>query len=221
MSKKPDLNGQEVRSFTAPIERRAADGKTTVAGYAAVFNDMTEIGNYFRETIAPGAFTETLKTADVRAYFDHNSGRVLGRKSAGTLRIHEDAKGLAVEIDLPDTSDGRDVQALIERGDVTGMSFGFIVTKQTWDDTGDIPSRTIDEVILREVSIVSEPAYEGTSIALRDLDSVRKERETVDKTAEQRAADAAAAKRRIAEKRAKMEQQFRGIRQDAPVSPGE
>lgn len=216
MSKKPDLNGQEVRSFTAPIERRAADGKTTVAGYAAVFNDMTEIGNYFRETIAPGAFTETLKTADVRAYFDHNSGRVLGRRSAGTLRIHEDAKGLAVEIDLPDTSDGRDVQTLIERGDVTGMSFGFIVTKQTWDDTGDIPSRTIDEVILREVSIVSEPAYEGTSIALRDLDSVRKERETVEKTAEQRAADAAAAKRRIAEKRAKMEQQFRGIRQDAP-----
>lgn len=176
MSKKPDLNGQEVRSFTAPIERRAADGKTTVAGYAAVFNDMTDIGDYFRETIAPGAFTETLKTADVRAYFDHNSGRVLGRKSAGTLRIHEDAKGLAVEIDLPDTSDGRDVQALIERGDVTGMSFGFIVTKQTWDDTGDIPSRTIDEVILREVSIVSEPAYEGTSIALRDLDSARKER---------------------------------------------
>lgn len=216
MSTKPDLNGQEVRSFTAPIERRAADGKTTVAGYAAVFNDMTEIGDYFRETIAPGAFTETLKTADVRAYFDHNSGRVLGRKSAGTLRIHEDAKGLAVEIDLPDTSDGRDVQTLIERGDITGMSFGFIVTKQTWDDTGDIPSRTIDEVILREVSIVSEPAYEGTSIALRDLDSVRKERETVEKTAEQRAADAVAAKRRIAEKRAKMEQQFRGIRQDAP-----
>jgi hypothetical protein len=221
MSKKPDLNGQEVRSFTAPIERRAADGKTTVAGYAAVFNDMTEIGDYFRETIAPGAFTETLKTADVRAYFDHNSGRVLGRKSAGTLRIHEDERGLAVEIDLPDTSDGRDVQTLIERGDVTGMSFGFIVTKQTWDDTGDIPSRTIDEVILREVSIVSEPAYEGTSIALRDLDSARKEREAGEKTAEQRAADAAAAKRRIAEKRARMEQQFRGIRQDAPVSPGE
>lgn len=221
MSKKPDLDGNEVRSLTAPIERRAADGKTTVAGYAAVFSDMTEIGDYFRETIAPGAFTNTLKTADVRAYFDHNSGRVLGRVSAGTLRLKEDAKGLAVEIDLPDTSDGRDVQALIERGDVTGMSFGFIVTKQTWDDTGDIPSRTIDEVVLREVSIVSEPAYEGTSIALRDLDSARKERDGGEKTAEQRAADAAAAKRRIAEKRAKMEMQFRGIRQDAPVSPGE
>lgn len=176
MIKKPDLNGNEVRSLTAPIERRATDGKVTVAGYAAVFSDMTEIGDYFRETIAPGAFTATLKTADVRAYFDHNSGRVLGRVSAGTLRLKEDAKGLYVEIDLPDTSDGRDVQALIERGDVTGMSFGMIVTKQTWDDTGDIPSRTINEVILREVSIVSEPAYEGTSIALRDLESARKER---------------------------------------------
>lgn len=221
MTKKPDLNSQEIRSLVAPIERRAAEGKMTVAGYAAVFNDMTEIGNHFRETIAPGAFTETLKTSDVRAYFDHNSGRVLGRKSAGTLRIREDAKGLAVEIDLPDTSDGRDVQKLIERGDVTGMSFGFIVTKQTWDDTGDIPSRTIDEVILREVSIVSEPAYDGTSIALRDLDSARKDKDAADKTAEQRAADAAAAKRRVAEKRARMEQRIRGIRQDASVSPGE
>lgn len=148
----------------------------TVAGYAAVFGETTDIGGYFREVIARGAFAETLQTADVLAYFDHDSGRVLGRSSAGTLRLVEDSKGLAVEIDLPDTSDGRDVRTLIERGDIKGMSFGFMVTRQEWDETGAIPTRTIKEVVLREVSIVSEPAYDGTSIALRSLDEARRDR---------------------------------------------
>lgn len=166
----------EHRALVRPVERREADGATTVAGYAAVFGDTAEIGDYFKEVLARGAFTTTLRTADVRAYFDHDRGRVLGRSSAGTLRLKEDQKGLAVEIDLPDTSDGRDVRALIERGDISGMSIGMIVTRQEWDETGEIPVRTIHEVELREVSIVSEPAYTGTSIALRSLDEARKER---------------------------------------------
>lgn len=171
------VTSEERRSFAAPVERRAADeGKMTVAGYAAVFGEQTDIGGDFKEIIAPGAFTQTLRTADVRALFGHDTGRVLGRVSAGTLRLKEDKKGLAVEIDLPDTSDGRDVQVLIERGDISGMSFGFIVTKQEWDETGDIPVRTIEQVDLIEVSIVTFPAYDGTSIAMRSLEEARKER---------------------------------------------
>lgn len=167
----------ERRSVTLPVEHRAtAAGGNTVIGYAAVFGETTDIGGFFREVIARGAFTKTLKTADVRAYYGHERARLLGRTSANTLRLNEDAKGLAVEIDLPDTSDGRDVKTLIERGDITGMSFGFIVTRQEWDETGDIPTRTIFEVELREVSIVSEPAYDGTSLALRSLDDARKEK---------------------------------------------
>lgn len=174
MTTKPE--GVEKRSLVLPVEHRAeGDGKVTVAGYAAVFGDMADIGGYFREIIARGAFTNTLRSADVRAYFDHDRGRVLGRTSSGTLRLREDDKGLAVEIDLPDTSDGRDVKALIERGDISGMSFGFSVKKQEWDETVDPPTRTILEVELREVSIVSEPAYDGTSIALRSFDEARKE----------------------------------------------
>lgn len=173
MTTKPDA---EKRSVVLPVEHRAdANGVTTVTGYAAVFGDTADIGGYFREVIARGAFTNTLRSADVRAYFDHDRGRVLGRSSAGTLRLREDQKGLAIEIDLPDTSDGRDVKTLIERGDVSGMSFGFSVLKQEWDETVDPPTRTILEVDLREVSIVSEPAYDGTSIALRSLDAARKE----------------------------------------------
>lgn len=166
----------EIRSLVMPVERRATGDTVTVVGYAAVFNSTTDFG-YFREVIAPGAFTETLKTADVRAYFDHDRGRVLGRKSAGTLRLHEDSRGLAVEIDLPDTTDGRDVRTLIERGDVSGMSFGFIVRKQQWDETVAPPLRMIQQVDLLEVSIVSEPAYADTSIALRSLDHVRTKRQ--------------------------------------------
>jgi HK97 family phage prohead protease len=166
----------EQRSLALPVERRAEGDTTTVSGYAAIFGEIANIGGYFNEVLARGAFTKTLQTADVRAYFDHDRGRVLGRSSAGTLRLTEDGKGLAVEIDLPDTSDGRDTRTLIERGDISGMSFGFVVVRQEWDESGEIPLRTILEVELREVSIVSEPAYDGATIALRSLDSARKER---------------------------------------------
>ena len=173
MTAKPEA---EKRSLLKPVETRADGGKTTVSGYAAVFGEEAEIGEWFTEVVARGAFTKTLLTADVRAYFAHDTGRVLGRVSAGTLRLKEDDKGLAVEIDLPDTSDGRDVRTLIDRGDITGMSFGFFVYRQEWDETVSPPKRTILEVELREVSIVSEPAYDGTSVALRSLDEARKEK---------------------------------------------
>lgn len=165
----------ETRTLTRPLEVRAA-GSTgrTLAGYAAVFNSTADIGGSFREVIAPGAFAGTID-GDVRALVDHDSGRVIGRTTAGTLRLREDANGLAVEIDLPDTTDGRDLATLIERGDVSGMSFGFVVTKQAWDETGPMPTRTIQAVDLREVSVVAFPAYDDTSIALRSLDAVRNE----------------------------------------------
>lgn len=193
--------GPELRCVVAKVERRAVDGgKVTVAGYAAVFGEVTDIGGWFTETLARGAFTETLKTSDVRAYFDHDRGRILGRSTAGTLRLTEDTKGLHVEIDLPDTTDGRDVAALIERGDVSGMSFGFAVQRQLWDETVEPPLRTILAVDLREVSIVSEPAYEGATIALRSLEAARKEKREHP------------AYRRIEARRAEMEQRIRRVR---------
>lgn len=193
----------EIRSIVLPVERRATDdGKTTVVGYAAVFGEIADIAGYFDEVIQAGAFTETLKSADVLAYFDHDRGRILGRSTSGTLRLAEDIRGLAVEIDLPDTTDGRDVRTLIERGDIRGMSFGFRVTKEQWDETGDKPKRTILAVDLREVSVVSEPAYDGTSIALRSLDALRRER---------RAHNSEAARARIVERKARTEARIRGI----------
>lgn len=172
----------ETRALTRPLDVRAAEsGKVTIGGYAALFGSQTVIGDSYREVIARGAFAEALK-GDVRALVDHDSGRVIGRTTAGTLRLSEDLTGLAVEIDLPDTTDGRDLAALIARGDISGMSFGFNVTKQTWDETGDMPTRTIEAVSLREVSVVAFPAYPDTSIALRSLDEARKDRRTENHT---------------------------------------
>lgn len=171
MTTKPEA---ELRSLVRTVEHRANDdGGVTVVGYAAVFGEIAQIGRWFQEVVARGAFTNTLRTDDVRAYFDHDTGRVLGRMSSGTLRLEEDDKGLRVEIDLPDTSDGRDVRMLVERGDVSGMSFRFEAIRQEWDESIDPPKRTLLEVKLGEVSIVSEPAYDGTSIALRSMESAR------------------------------------------------
>lgn len=165
----------ERRAITSPPELRAGDSGKTAKGYAALFNSRADIGGMFTEIIAPGAFAETLKKSDVRALVDHDSGRVIGRSTAGTLRLKEDSKGLAVEIDLPDTGDGRDLAALLERGDISGMSFGFRVTHDEWDESGDVPVRTIHNVELFEVSAVAFPAYADTSIAMRSLEEARKE----------------------------------------------
>ncbi len=165
----------ERRALVRPLEIRTGDEQRTVAGYAAVFGNAADIGGQFREIIAPGAFRDGV-SGDVRALIDHASGRVIGRTKAGTLRLSEDDVGLAVEIDLPDTQDGRNLATLIARGDISGMSFGFVVTRQQWDETGDIPTRTIEAVDLREVSAVAFPAYDGTSIALRALETARREK---------------------------------------------
>lgn len=166
----------ETRTLSRPVELRAqGDSGRTLVGYAVVFNSPAVIGADFREIIAPGAFAKSLK-GDVRALRNHDRARVLGRTTSGTLRLREDDVGLAVEIDLPDTSDGRDIATLVERGDLDGMSFGFIAVNQTWDETGDVPTRTIHEAALLEVTVATFPAYDDTTIALRSLDEARKEK---------------------------------------------
>jgi hypothetical protein len=119
--------------------------------------------------------------------------------------LREDDRGLAVEIDLPDTQVGRDLRESMSRGDIDGMSFGFRVTKQDWDESGDTPLRTIREVELFEVSVVTFPAYADTEIALRSLEGERSEREKA-------AHNAAQARARIAARKAEAEQKFRGIK---------
>ena len=156
----------------ANIERRALPAEVRargrrIEGYAAVFNVEARIGDRFSETIAAGAFGASIRSGrDILALVDHDAGRVLGRTRSGTLRLSEDTRGLAFEIDVPDTSLGRDLLALAERGDVGGMSFGFAATDEHW--TGD--RRELRAVDLIEVSaVLAFPAYDGTVISARTM----------------------------------------------------
>lgn len=197
------MTERETRALTQAPELRATDGAKTAAGYAALFNSRTQIGDWFEEVIAPGAFADAI-AGDVRALIDHDTGRVIGRSTAGTLRLSEDDKGLFVEIDLPDTTDGRDLAVQLERGDITGMSFGFRVTKEEWDQTGEIPVRTIKGVELFEVSAVAFPAYADTEIALRSLEHAKQQRE-------QREIEAKKAADSYFKRKAEQEQKFRRL----------
>ena len=145
------------------------DKKPVITGHAAMFNKLSEILFDFREKIAPGAFTKSIKKDDVRALFNHDPNYVLGRNLAKTLKLSEDDLGLAIEIDPPDTQWARDLQESIRRGDISQMSFGFHTIKDEWFfEKGKIPIRTLTEVQLFDVSPVTYPAYPSTSVACRD-----------------------------------------------------
>jgi len=162
------MENKEQRTYNVTFECRQDEGKPVqIAGHAAVFNEFADIFG-FRERILPGAFTEAINRDDVRALFNHDSNFVLGRNKSGTLRMSEDSKGLAVEIDMPDTQLIRDmVTEPINRGDVSQMSFAFRVVQDEWRHFDDKPDeRDIKEVRLYDVSPVTYPAYEGTDVAL-------------------------------------------------------
>ena len=156
-------------------ELRAADDGNTISGYAAVFNSPSEDLGGFTETINPKAFDRTLAgNPDIRALVNHDTGRVIGRTKSGTLKLSVDSRGLKMDCALPDTNDGRDIRELVKRGDISGMSFGFMANDETWSFTKDADgdeaaTRELLDVDLFEVSIVAFPAYPATSVAARDL----------------------------------------------------
>jgi len=136
-----------------------------ITGYAAVFNQLTELWPGFREKVAPGAFAETIQRDDIRALWNHNPDVILGRNKAETLRLWEDAKGLAYEIIAdPDDPDAQKLIRKIKRGDISQSSFGFQILKKTIeiDETKDEMTRTIEKVQLFDVSPVTFPAYPQT-----------------------------------------------------------
>ncbi|MFT6772461.1 MAG: HK97 family phage prohead protease [Paracoccaceae bacterium] len=164
----------EIRGGVRPAEIRAEDGAITVAGYAAVFGEEADIGGMFREVIAPGAFAAALTRGDDVTFLINHAGLPLARTRSGTLQLTEDDRGLRMTTELdPDDPDVRAIVPKMRRGDLDRMSFAFVATRQTWDESREIPLRTIHEVRLFDVSIVTEPAYDGTEIGLRGLRAAR------------------------------------------------
>jgi HK97 family phage prohead protease len=171
----------EKRTNEVQFELRAVENGDgmTFTGYAAVFNSPSE-PLPFIERIAPGAFKRSLKARnDIKLLWNHDTGSVLGSTRAGTLKLEEDAHGLRVTAMLPETSLGKDVRTLVQRGDVNAMSFGFSVPANgdSWNTEGT--ERTLRSVRIHEVSIVAFPAYSQTAgtATVRSFDGVAKRAE--------------------------------------------
>lgn len=147
------------------------DGNKLV-GYCAVWDSpavITEGRKTFTETIRRGAFRKAIETkGDVIATFNHDTGRLLGRVSSGTLRLHEDDHGLRFEVDLPEHA--HDIKELVQRGDLKGGSFTFSVRPngERWDGN----TRELLDLYLHEVApVVVMPAYPATSVGVRSKTS--------------------------------------------------
>ncbi len=200
-NERPNDDARERRALLAKVEMRSKpdenNGVGTAAGYAVLFDSKTDICGCWEERFMPGAFTKSLKERDVIAIHSHDTGRVVGRMRAGTLELKEDDKGLSFVNPLPDTTDGRDLAVQIGRGDIAGMSFGFIATRQEWDDTVEPPLRTIHEADLYEITYTAIPQYDETEVGMRSLDAARQDKRDHNK---------AGASARIAARRARMAQ---------------
>lgn len=147
--------------------RDTEDGKKYISGYFAVFNSKYEMWPGAVETIAEGAFDEALSD-DIRCLINHETRLVLGRNKSKTLTLKADSRGLwgEVEINLND-QDAVNLYERVKRGDVDQCSFGFEILDEEFEDRGDSVKWTIRKVKLYEVSVVTFPAYEDTSVSAR------------------------------------------------------
>jgi len=178
------MNNKERRFFNNDIEvRKLEDGKQVIEGYAIVFDsDSRNLGGFI-ETIDPGALNET-DMSDVVALFNHDNNLILGR-TAETLKLSVDKRGLKYTITPPDTQVGNDLVTSIKRKDIRGSSFQFQIAKDgdTWtepEEKGMLWERRITDISkLWDVSPVTVPAYEATdsTVAKRELGLKRDEKE--------------------------------------------
>lgn len=174
---------RQTRSIATAFQTREENNEPIIEGYFAVFGSDYEIWPGMTESIAPGAFSNTL-AEDVRALIDHETRLVLGRNKAGTLELKEDARGLWGKVRLnPNDSDAMNLYERVKRGDVDQCSFGFqILDEETeYRDDGSV-HWTIREVKLFEVSICTFPAYEETSVSARAAEAERIKNEMEERT---------------------------------------
>lgn len=164
-------DARQIRTHAMEL-RTASNDTPVIEGYFAVFNSNYEICDGYTESIAPGAFTDTLRD-DVKALIDHDTALVLGRTTAGTLKLREDEKGLWGHIDINTNDfDAMNLYERVRRGDVDQCSFGFIILDEETEVRADGSVHwTIKKVRLFEVSVCTFPAYEATSVEARKADA--------------------------------------------------
>lgn len=163
-----DRTNRQVRAIASEFTTRADGEDFRIEGYFAVFNSNYQIWADGSESVAPGAFSDTLGD-DIRALIDHETMYVLGRNQAGTLELREDSHGLWGSVKInPNDQDAMNLYARVQRGDVDQCSFGFdILDEETeFRDDGSV-HWTIKKVKLYEVSVCTFPAYSETSVTAR------------------------------------------------------
>jgi uncharacterized protein len=176
----PTKTKTEYRSLSAELRAEAEGDEMAIAGYAALFNQNSKNLGGFKERIAPGAFTRSLKEgADVKALLNHDPSHLLGRTKNGSLTLSQDERGLKFRCVLNAESGAhRDLYASIKRGDLDECSFAFTVPQggdsfdEAIDETGvRYQRRTLKDVNLLDVSAVTYPAYNNTSVGARSAQS--------------------------------------------------
>lgn len=152
------------------------DGESIITGHAAIFDTPTNIGNYFTEQIARGAF-DGCNFDDVLFFINHQQNKIAlarSRRNNGnsTMQLNVDNIGLnmSARVDIENNYESKALVSAISRGDISGMSFCFRVSEDDWKDLDtDMPTRTIIKIAqVYEVSAVNEPAYDDTDISARD-----------------------------------------------------
>jgi len=166
----------DICTRSVPFEARDVGDGLTLTGYAAVFDAPTTIqerGQTFTEVIAPGAFSRAIDAADhVIMQWNHGQDPAIGQTPVGTIQaLREDTHGLFVEAKLNAAEHFAGVRQAIADGAIQGMSFRFHVPEggDTWDRSGEMPVRTINNAFLHELGPVAFPAYKTTSVAVRSL----------------------------------------------------
>lgn len=164
----PDRKERQMRSVASKFETREDGEELFIEGYFAVFNSNYELWPGATESVAPGAFSDTLGD-DIRALIDHESRLVMGRNKAGTLELREDSHGLWGRVRInPNDTDATNQYERVKRGDVDQCSFGFDIIEEETEFLEDGSVHwTIKKVKLYEVSVVTFPAYEATGVSAR------------------------------------------------------
>ena len=167
------IETREIETDVIEIREENSENKTIV-GYAVKWNKPSETLGFskrFKEVFVKGAFKESLQNDDQRALWSHDTSKVLGRTKNNTLRLFEDDVGLRIELDLPNTTLGIDTYKTVKRGDIDGVSFGFRMQKQFWDDKDkNNIIRKITKAKLLEISPVAFPAYPDSLVSARSHD---------------------------------------------------
>ena len=187
-------NELERRFYTfEPNAEKRDDGSAQISGRPIVYNSPTDIGGMFREIIMPGAL-DGADLRDVPLLVNHNDRMIpvaRSRRNNGnsTMQLIPDAEGLGFQasLDVARNATAAELYSAVDRRDINGMSFGFRVNDERWENLeSDYPTRYINKIkLVKEISAVTFPAYDATEIMARSKDALDSARADLERSRQQ------------------------------------